>query len=107
MVWRRRFAQGLLSRVATGLLRLAFWGSTIGLGAELRALLIRSVKLRFENLELIDDLSGAKDAAEAASRAKSLFLANVKDYLREHHPSSLQPVTDTRANITFGQTLEV
>jgi signal transduction histidine kinase len=67
---------------ATGLLCLVFWGTTLSLAAHLRALLVRSLRLRFENLELIADLSVAKDAAEGASRAKSQLLANVSHELR-------------------------
>jgi signal transduction histidine kinase len=75
-------AEGTLSSVATGLLLLAFWAATIALASEIRALLVRSLQLRFENLDLIDDLSRARDQAEGASRAKSLFLANVSHELR-------------------------
>src|SRR5262249_13699608 len=66
-------AQRSLSSVATGLLLTAFWVATIALASELRALLVRSMKLRFTNVELIADLLAARDQAEAASRTKSLF----------------------------------
>jgi signal transduction histidine kinase len=76
------FAEGTHSSAATGVLLALFWAATIAVSSELRALLVQSMRLRFENFGLIDDLSGAKDAAEAASRAKSAFLANVSHELR-------------------------
>jgi signal transduction histidine kinase len=92
-------AGGSLSSVATGLLLLTFWAATIVLASELRALLVRSLKLRFANLGLIDDLSRAKDEAEAASRTKSVFLANVSHELRTPLALILGP---TRRLLTSG-----
>jgi len=96
-------AGGSLSSVATGLLLLMFWAATIALASELRALLVRSMKLRFENLELIDGLSRAKDAAEAASRAKSLFLANVSHELRTPLALILGPTRRLLSSGTCGE----
>ena len=93
-------AGGSLSSVATGLLLLTFWAATIVLASEIRALLVRSLKLRFENLGLIDDLSRAKDDAEAASRTKSVFLANVSHELRTPLALILGP---TRRLLTSGE----
>lgn len=47
------------------------------------ALLLQSLKMRYENLSLIDQLTQQKAAAEGANRAKSRFLAAASHDLRQ------------------------
>ena len=85
-------AAATLSSVATGLLLLFFWVAAMLLASEIRSLLVGSLSLRLENLELIGGLSKAKDEAEAASRSKTLFLANVSHELRTPLTLILGPI---------------
>jgi signal transduction histidine kinase len=60
------------------------------------------MRLRFENLALVDDLSRAKDEAEAASRTKSRFLANLSHELRTHVALILDPTRRILASPACG-----
>ena len=85
-------AESTPASLAAGLLLLVFGAATMMLGTHIRDLLARSLRLRFENVELIDDLSTAKEAAEAASRTKTQLLANMSHELRTPLALILGPV---------------
>jgi len=95
-------AAGSVSSIVMGLLLSGFGTATILLASEHRALLVRSMRLRFENLALVDHLSRAKDDAEAASRTKSRFLANVSHELRTHVALILGPTRRILASPACG-----
>ncbi|MEM7258467.1 MAG: HAMP domain-containing sensor histidine kinase, partial [Pseudomonadota bacterium] len=69
-----------------------------------------SIRLRFENLDLIDRLAVAKERAEDASRAKTQFLASANHDLRQPvHALSLlsyslkEELTTERGKTVYGQ----
>jgi len=68
--------------VAIGLMLLAFGVAMAMIGRHLSVVLTETLRLRFENQDLVQGLSLAKERAEAASQAKSQFLANVSHELR-------------------------
>ncbi len=90
---------GSLPTVATGLLLVAFWISTLSLASGLRALLIRSLRLQFENAANLVTLTHTRDVLQAelssttrdvsalanelsaANRARDEFLAVVSHEL--------------------------
>ena len=100
-------ADATLPSVATGLLLSIFWVATMLLASEFRALLVHSLSLRFENLELIAGLSKAKDEAEVASRSKTLFLANVSHELRTPLTLILGPIRRILGSSAFREDLRV
>ncbi len=91
---------GSVATVATGVLLIAFWCSTIALASSLRGLLVRSLRLRFENAANVAtltrtrvvlqgalpsttrDVTALADELAAAHRAKDEFLAIISHELR-------------------------
>ena len=98
-------AEDTPSSLATGLLLLVFGAATTVLGTQIRDLLAGSLRLRFENLELIDDLSTAKEAAEAASHTKTQLLANMSHELRTPLALILGPVRKLLSGTSDSRTL--
>jgi len=76
------FRQGGEVPVAMGLLSLSFAGVLLVIARHQHASITESLRLRFENLDLIQSLSVAKARAEEANRAKSQFLANMSHEIR-------------------------
>ncbi|WP_293901640.1 hybrid sensor histidine kinase/response regulator [Phenylobacterium sp.] len=68
---------------ALGLLALALTGSVAVLGFGQGRFLAEALRLRFENLDLADDLRRQKDIAEQANLAKTQFLAAASHDLRQ------------------------
>ncbi len=78
----RFLVQGGTVPVAMGLMGLSLSGALFTIARHLHASIKESLTLRFENLELIHDLSVAKEQAETATQVKSQFLANMSHELR-------------------------
>lgn len=79
----RLFAEGGSLHFALGGMCALFIVAVSWLATGFRKTLRESVVLRFENLELVQELRHQKDAAEQANRAKSRFLAAASHDLRQ------------------------
>lgn len=78
----RLFLQGDSIYLALGSLSLVLMAALIALAHNLHRSLLESLRLRFENVALVQSLMVAKDRAEHASRIKSQFLANMSHEIR-------------------------
>jgi two-component system, sensor histidine kinase len=79
----RLFAEGDPLHFALGAMCVLFIVAVSWLALGFQRTLRESVVLRFENLELVQELRLQKDAAEQANRAKSSFLAAASHDLRQ------------------------
>ena len=85
--------------VILGLLALAFLVMAELFSKRIAASIEESLRLRFENEALVAEVSRARDAAEAASRAKTRFLATASHDLRQpiHAMGLFVPALQTMA----------
>jgi len=76
------FLRGDLVSLGMGVLAIVFGVALALIGRDLNRSLADGFRLQFENAALIRNLTVARDAAEAASEAKSRFLAHMSHELR-------------------------
>lgn len=81
MLWM--LSQGNLLHYVLAFFILLWIAAIMTLARQHNATLIESLRLRFENLDLVADLRRQKDAAEEANIAKSRFLASASHDLRQ------------------------
>jgi len=81
VVWL--FAQGDALHVTIGILFLLWFGAVIEQVRRSNGQFVESIRLRFENLDLVEDLRREKALAEEANAAKSRFLAAASHDLRQ------------------------
>ena len=77
------FTRGDVLHVGLGLLSLVYIGAITLLAKRAYATIAEALRLRFENLELVEDLRRRKEIAEQANLAKSRFLAAASHDLRQ------------------------
>ncbi len=75
--------QGERWQVSAAALALVYLVMMVSFGRSINKTMTDSLRLRFQNLELLDDLRRQKNAAEAANVAKSHFLAAASHDLRQ------------------------
>lgn len=77
------FLLGNIAYTGMGIASIVYLGVLSHFAANLEKLVKHSIELRFENLELIEQLQDAIAEAEEANRAKSVFLASASHDLRQ------------------------
>ncbi len=79
----RLFSTGDSFHVTIGFLALLFLAIMVNSAWEIGQTFINSIRLRFENVDLVERLSQEKSVAESASRSKTIFLAAASHDMRQ------------------------
>ena len=69
--------------ISLGIMQLAYLLSLLYFGINFNRSLVQTLKLRFQNIDLVEQLRAQKNAAEQANQAKSHFLAAASHDLRQ------------------------
>ncbi len=83
IAFARLFSSGDAFHVTVGLLAMVFLAIMINSAWEIGGTIANSIRLRFENVDLVERLSREKSVAESASRAKTIFLAAASHDMRQ------------------------
>ncbi len=79
----RLFMEGTLEYQGLALLLIMFLGIVTKVAHNTNKFALESIRLRFENTDLVEDLREQKDRAEQANTAKTRFLASASHDLRQ------------------------
>jgi signal transduction histidine kinase/ActR/RegA family two-component response regulator len=83
IAFARLFSTGDSLHITVGLLALVFLAIMVNSACEIGQTVTHSIRLRFENLDLVERLSHEKTVAETANRSKTVFLAAASHDMRQ------------------------